>query len=166
MLNAHFFRRFGVACLALGLAATVFSVQAQSVVVKPTVLALQGSTLDGTVFDMARLKGKVVMVFFWSTRCAVCLSHMPELRDNLGGWRGKPFELVTVNVDADPVDWRAYEQIVAKTHSMRPLALWSPAAVAPSLPLTLVLDAQGRVVARHEGRIAPEAWDAVADLLP
>jgi thiol-disulfide isomerase/thioredoxin len=166
MLNVRVFRWLGVTCLALGLTATLAPVQAQSGVVKSPEFALQGRTLDGSAFDMARLKGKVVVVFFWSTRCAVCLSHMPELRDNLGGWRNKPFELVTVNVDADPLAWRAYEQIVAKTHSLRPLGLWSMAAAAPTLPLTLVLDTQSRVVARYEGRIAPEAWDAVADLLP
>ena len=34
------------------------------------------------------------------------------------------------------------------------------------LPLTLVLDTQGITRARYEGRIAPEAWDDVAELLP
>jgi glutathione peroxidase-family protein len=32
--------------------------------------------------------------------------------------------------------------------------------------LTLLVNAQGKVVARFEGRLAPEAWDGVADLLP
>lgn len=132
----------------------------------PQPLVWQASTLDGAVFDPAKLNGKVVMVFYWSTRCGVCLSHLPELRANLAGWRGKPFELVTVNVDTDMAEWRAYEQIVSKTHALRPVALWSAKPAALKLPLTLVLDTQGRVVARHEGRIAPEAWDAVAEILP
>ena len=34
------------------------------------------------------------------------------------------------------------------------------------LPLPLLVNAQGQVLARYEGRLAPEAWDAVADLLP
>jgi hypothetical protein len=38
--------------------------------------------------------------------------------------------------------------------------------VPPKLPLTLLVNAQGKVVARFEGRLAPEAWDGVADLLP
>jgi hypothetical protein len=64
--------------------------------------------------------------------------------------------------------WRTYEQIAAQTQSpaSRPTALWAGKAAAQKLPLTLVLDTQGRVVARHEGRIAPEAWDEVAELLP
>lgn len=136
--------------------------QAQSA---PPALVLQASTLDGEPFELGKLKGKVVMVFYWSTQCAVCRSHLAELRANLSGWRGKPFALVTVNVDADKADWRAYEHIVAQTHAVGPIAVWSGQTRAYKLPLTLVLDSQGRVVARHEGRIAPEAWDAVADML-
>jgi hypothetical protein len=33
------------------------------------------------------------------------------------------------------------------------------------LPVTLLVDAKGQVVARYEGRLAPEVWDSVADLL-
>ena len=36
----------------------------------------------------------------------------------------------------------------------------------PMDPLTLVLNTKGQVIARHEGRIAPEAWDDVAEALP
>jgi hypothetical protein len=28
------------------------------------------------------------------------------------------------------------------------------------------VDAKGKVVARYEGRLAPEVWDGVADLMP
>ena len=139
-------------------------------VTPPQPLVLQATTLANTPYDLSRLKGKVVLVFYWSTGCSVCLSHLPELRTNLNGWRGKPFELLTVNVDADMAQWRAYEQMAAQTQSpsrsARPTALWAGKTVTQKLPLTLVLDIQGRVVARHEGRIAPEAWDEVAELLP
>jgi thiol-disulfide isomerase/thioredoxin len=131
----------------------------------PPLLA-QATTLEGANFDPSALRGKVVMLFYWSTRCAVCRSHLPELRANMVGWRGKPFVLVTINVDNDPAEWRAYERIAAQTQSARPLVLWSPGQVTAKLPLTLVLDTNGKVFARHEGRIAPEAWDSVAEILP
>ena len=140
------------------------SVQAQTVAVPP--LLARASTLEGASFDQSALKGKVVMLFYWSTRCAVCRSHLPELRANMLGWRNKPFVLVTVNVDSDATEWRAYEHLVTQTQSARPVVLWSPGQVAAKLPLTLVLDTNGKVFARHEGRIAPEAWDAVAEILP
>jgi len=140
------------------------SVKAQSLTAPP--LLEQATTQEGTRFDQSSLKGKVVMVYYWSTRCAVCRSHLPELRANMVGWRAKPFALVTVNVDSDPAEWKAYERIVTQTQSARPVVLWSPGQLAAKLPMTLVLDTNGKIVARHEGRIAPEAWDSVAEILP
>jgi hypothetical protein len=40
------------------------------------------------------------------------------------------------------------------------------APAAQRLPLTLLVDAKGKVIARYEGRLAPEVWDGVAELLP
>ena len=100
----------------------------------------------------------------------MCRDSLPELRANLAGWRDKPFALVTVNVDRNPADWQAYERILGQTQTP-PQGLFTlrqdPAVSTPSkLPLTLLVNAQGQVVSRFEGRLAPEAWDGVADLIP
>ncbi len=139
--------------------------------------ALSGPAANGQRFDLAQKKGRVVMVFYWSTGCAVCRTKLPELRANLLGWKDKPFDLVTVSMDRSEADWRSYEQLQATTQAaaaQRGIALWSGSAdfrhslgsAAFKLPLTLVIDAEGKVKQRVEGRMAPEAWDLVADLLP
>lgn len=161
MALTHYFRLAWGASMLVLLAG---SVSAQTPNLAP--LALQATTLTGERFEVSSLKGKVVMLFFWSTQCPVCRSHLPELRANLAGWKGRPFELVTVNVDKDMSEWRAYEKILAQTHAVRPIAVWQGDIMRAKLPVTLVLDVQGREVAHHEGRIAPEAWDDVAALLP
>ncbi len=90
--------------LALGMAhAPAWALQPGDVPV------LQGKTLAGAPFSLAALRGKVVLVLFWSTDCAVCRDKMPELRANAQGWRGKPFELVTISVD------RRMQDAVAET---------------------------------------------------
>ena len=61
--------------------------------------AVAGTTFDGKPFQLSSLKGKVVLVMFWSTDCAVCRDKMPELRQNYQGWAGKPFEMVLVSTD-------------------------------------------------------------------
>jgi peroxiredoxin len=137
---------------------------------------LQGTQLDGQAFSIAQLRGKVVMVFYWSTACSVCLSKMPELRANALGWKGKPFELVLVSVDKSRADTLAYQLALnttgaadAKTPSLwvgDPGFMDSLGAKSVKPPLSLVLDTKGKVVARYEGRIAPEAWNAIADLIP
>jgi thiol-disulfide isomerase/thioredoxin len=162
------FKNFSQTLCAITLmaAASTAMAQVKTPAANAPALALTGSFVNGTAFDIAKSRGKVVMVFFWSTKCSVCLNHMPELRANLAGWKGKPFELITVNVDNDMADWKSYEQIAARIESVRPTAIWNNTSVSQRLPLTLVLNPKGQVISRHEGRIAPEAWDDVAEVLP
>ena len=136
---------------------------------------LRGPTLDGRNYDLATQRGRVVMVVLWRTDCAVCLNKMPELRANALGWKGKPFDLVTLNVDPRRADADTYDRarrLVASGAG----PVWSfwqgdvqwPAAWAAGarLPVTLVFDTQGVLKARHEGRVPPDVWDEVAELLP
>jgi hypothetical protein len=67
-------------------------------------------------------------------------------------------------------DWLTYEKLVDQT--VMPNANWlsvrldDPAPAAQRLPLTLLVDTKGKVIARYEGRLAPEVWDGVAEQLP
>ena len=154
--------------------------QAQTAPAKPVSAAAAGAATtalnlhavgsNGEKFNADRIRGKVAIVFYWSTSCAVCRDSLPELRLNLNGWRDKPFALVTVNVDKNAEDWLAYERIQGKTRmpSKGLIAVRQDEgkAIPMKLPLTLLVDAKGKVVARYEGRLAPEAWDGVADLMP
>lgn len=135
---------------------------------------LQGRTLSGEPFSLAAMRGKVMLVVFWSTDCAVCRDKMPELRANAQGWRGQPFQLVTVSLDRKLKDAADYEQLVRTVvnSNERLLALWAGDASyrfslpqPVHLPATYLLDKSGRVVAQYNGRIPPEAWDRIADLL-
>lgn len=152
------------------LGAVVLALASMSANAEPSALkqplALSATTLEGGAFDASVLKNKVVMVYYWSTGCAVCRSHLSELRANLAGWKNKPFALVTVNVDADATQWRAYEHIASQTQSVRPISVWEPKAAMGKLPITLVTDVAGVVKYRYDGRIATESWDSVAELLP
>ena len=130
---------------------------------------VQATNPQGERFLTQDLKGKVAVVFYWSTSCAVCRDSLPEMRANLAGWKSKPFALVTVNLDRRKDDWLAYENLVNLTQmpGKNLITLRQDDAVpAPAkLPLTLLVDAKGNVVARYEGRVAPEVWDSVADLM-
>lgn len=121
------------------------------------------------------MRGTLMLVVFWFTDCASCYQKMPELRANAQCWRGKPFELVTVSVDRKLKNLTDYEKLVRTVVSKDEhlLALWAgdPAyrdslgKPTGSLPVAYLLDKQGRVVEQYSGRIPPEAWDRIADLL-
>lgn len=134
-----------------------------------------GTALDGQPFTLKAGDGRVRVLMFWRTDCAVCLSKMPELRANAQGWKDKPFDLVLINTDTRREEALAYDRLRRDLNAGRgPLiSTWAgdvrlPAAwqAGGRLPLMLVIDSQGRVAARHEGRVPPELWDQVADLLP
>ncbi len=135
---------------------------------------MEGKTIDGSPFKLASLKGKVVLVMFWSTGCAVCRDKMPELRTNYEGWAGKPFELVAVNNDARVQDFLDYERIISTTVPLKQrfVQLWTGESSykdnigkPAQLPAAFLVDKTGKVVERYVGRIPPEAWDRIADLL-
>ena len=135
---------------------------------------IEGKTIDGKPFKLSMLKGKVVLVMFWSTGCAVCRDKMPELRENYAGWNGKPFELVAVNTDARKKDFMEYERIIASTvpAKQRFVQLWTGESgyldsfgQHAQLPDAFLIDKKGKLIERYVGRIPPETWDRIADLL-
>jgi peroxiredoxin len=156
--------------LALLLAACTAAAQPSA----PPAPLVQGRTLEGKPFELRSLKGKVVLLMFWSTGCAVCRDKMPELRQNYAGWRGKPFEMVLVSTDRRMKDVEDYEQIISRTVPLqqRFVQLWAgepgykDSLGAPGqLPATFLIDREGRIVERYQGRIPAEAWDRIAELL-
>lgn len=137
-------------------------------------LQVEGKTVEGKPFQLASLKGKVVLVMFWSTGCAVCRDKMPELRQNYEGWRGKPFEMVLVSTDRSMRDLEDYEKIISSTVPLKQrfVQLWAgepgykdSVGKPAQLPFTFLVDKTGKVVERYQGRIPAEAWDRIADLL-
>ena len=60
------------------------------------------TTIQGEQISMADLKGKVVLVSFWSTDCGVCVKEMPNLVNTYNAYKGKGFEVITVAMPDDP----------------------------------------------------------------
>jgi cytochrome c biogenesis protein CcmG, thiol:disulfide interchange protein DsbE len=109
--------------------------------------ALAGKMLDGTEFDLAAMKGKVVLVHFWATWCPSCREEMPVLDKFYRENHAKGLEAIAVSVDR-----RGARDEVLKY--MKDFAF--PAAIhtelssddfgsAPIIPLTYVVDSKGIV---------------------
>lgn len=104
-----------------------------------------------------------------------CVQRMPELRANAAGWKGKAFSLITVNLDRSRQAALEYLKTLraVEGRSSAIVPLWQGDVEAPppwmrsvKAPYTVVLDVDGRVASRFVGRVAPEAWDDVASLIP
>ena len=60
---------------------------------------IQFTALDGRQVDLAKLKGKVVLVEFWSTSCGPCVAEMPEVKAAYQKLHDRGFEVVGISLD-------------------------------------------------------------------
>ena len=64
-------------------------------------MIVKGNTVNGKPFDLAALKGKVVMVDFWATWCPSCVQEIPNVKRQYANYHAKGFEVVAISADQD-----------------------------------------------------------------
>jgi peroxiredoxin len=62
-------------------------------------LDIRFTALDGREVDLAKLRGEVVLVEFWSTDCGPCVSEIPALKTAYEKFHARGFELVAISLD-------------------------------------------------------------------
>ena len=112
--------------------------------------ALVVAQLDGREFDLAALRGKVVIVNYWATWCSPCRAEMPVLDSFYKRYRSRGLVLLGMSVD-EARDRPAVAALMQKLSY--PAALASDAKVngfGPPLavPMTWIIDPAGVVRAR------------------
>jgi thiol-disulfide isomerase/thioredoxin len=62
---------------------------------------LQFTAVDGREVDLAKLKGKVVLVDFWATWCPPCLAELPHVKEAYDKDHSKGLEVVGISLDRE-----------------------------------------------------------------
>lgn len=62
-------------------------------------LDIRFTALDGREVDLAKLKGEVVLVEFWSTTCGPCVGEMPRVKAAYEKFHPSGFEVVAISLD-------------------------------------------------------------------
>ncbi|MDA0837641.1 MAG: redoxin family protein [Planctomycetota bacterium] len=62
-------------------------------------MEIKGKDLSGEEFDLAKLKGKVVLVDFWATWCGPCIAELPNVKRHYASYHDKGFEVVGISLD-------------------------------------------------------------------
>lgn len=112
--------------------------------------ALKGTTLDGKAFDLAALKGKVVVVNLWATWCGPCRAEMPALDAFATQYAARDVVVVGLDED-DPADVAEVRKVMAAFHYPALMAATAPTDDFHQprvLPMSYVIDAQGVIRAR------------------
>ena len=106
--------------------------------------------LDGRTVRLADLKGKVVLIDFWSTDCAPCLRELPNLKQLLAKYQAQGLELIGITLDSDretlqrclvreQVDWPQYFDPAGRTNRL------AEEFGIVSLPVVWLVDRHGLV---------------------
>lgn len=112
-------------------------------------------TLEGVAHDLARYRGKVVLVNFWATWCEPCRDEMPSIERLKERLAGQPFEVLAVNVDEPESRVRSFlEKTPLKfTVVLDPGKSVTKAWNARILPASYLVDRDGRVRYNAEGEL-------------
>ena len=123
--------------------------------------------LDGQIFDLSALHGKVVLIHFWATWCPGCKEEMPILSRFYDQNHAKGVEAIGISVDRA----RERENVRAEARAFSyPSALASDAKsngfnTPSSLPLTYVIDRNGLVSAKLSPTNSPLTEKILSDLV-
>jgi peroxiredoxin len=115
-----------------------------------TVVSLQGERVA-----LAALRGKVVLINFWATDCAVCLKEMPAMIETYSTYNARGLEAIFIAMPYDRPDRVLHYARTAALPFTVALDIRGDAARAfggvRATPTTFVLDKQGRIVERILG---------------
>ena len=111
-------------------------------------------TLDGATISTADWKGKVVVLNYWATWCIPCRAEIPEFNKMHEDLASKGVEVVGISMDGDDATSTVREFL--KQHPMKYTVGLGTGDVDTALPITVVLDKDGKTVQRFDGFTKPE----------
>jgi thiol-disulfide isomerase/thioredoxin len=119
-------------------------------------LELAGMDLDGEALALSDLRGDVAVVNSWATWCPPCRTEMPEFAEVATKLDGQGVTFVGINVQDDLDSAREYTTDTPYRSIVDPdgsLVAQIPDVPPRSLPVTVILDREGRVAVRIVGPI-------------
>ncbi|GAA4010303.1 TlpA disulfide reductase family protein [Hymenobacter fastidiosus] len=109
---------------------------------------------DGKAVALSSLRGKYVLIDFWASWCGPCRQENPNVVKAYKRFKNKGFEIYSVSFDQDRGKWLKAIQADGLTWThVSDLKGWESAAGqtygVKSIPLSILLDPQGRIIDKN-----------------
>jgi peroxiredoxin len=117
---------------------------------------------SGAALQMSDYKGKVVLLNFWATWCIPCSKEIPWFVEFEQAYKDKGFAVVGISMDDD--GWKSVRPFLESRKVNYRVAVDDGTVAAKfggidSLPETLLIGRDGRIVARHVGLIGRDTYE-------
>lgn len=128
---------------------------------------VQFNTIKGERITTSELRGKVVLVNFWATDCAVCVREMPRITATYRKFAPRGFETIAVAMRYDPpshvVDYAQRNALPFKVALDVNGELAQRFGNVSLTPTTFVIARDGRIVKQYLGEPDFEALHALLE---
>ena len=125
--------------------------------------------LDGTEVSLSQYRGDVVLINFWATWCPPCRAEIPEIEAAYRARNDEGFVVLGIAVEQSHALVAPFVELEGMTY---PVLLDELSQVystyrAPGLPVSVVVDQDGVIQARHIGQMTGAQLDQyLAHVLP
>lgn len=125
------------------------------------------TSVDGKKVELSKLKGQVVVLNFWFTRCQPCIEEMPALNKLVEHYSGKKVQFISfAQEDSSNVLNFLQEHpfrftVIAKADSIRHFKF----GLFPSWPYTIIIDKDGRISKMWSGNPGETVYDYYQGLI-
>lgn len=111
--------------------------------------------ISGNQMSIENLRGKVVLIQFWSTSCGPCIQEIPRLKQAYAKYHDRGVEFVGISLDTDPAKLLTFCQNneMPWPQYCEPDKGWDTSIALKwgvnGIPQLMVLDKQGKVRSTH-----------------
>ncbi|MEN0048977.1 MAG: TlpA disulfide reductase family protein, partial [Bacteroidota bacterium] len=135
---------------------------AQSFIIGAEAPDFAQKTPEGEDLKLSDLRGKIVLVDFWASWCGPCRRENPNVVKMYEKYKDQGFEILGVSLDKQETRWlQAIEQDKLTWPQVSDLKGWQNEVATlysvRSIPSTVLVDAEGKIMARNLRGAALEA---------
>ena len=118
------------------------------------------SQLENGEFILSSLKGKVIILDFWATRCPPCRKEIPGFVELYKKYKDKGLEIVGVCLEG-----KATIKPFAEKMGMNYILVFADQKISHKyggiryIPTTFIIDQQGDIAKKHVGYVSKEVFE-------